>query len=157
MKSSNSNVRCSAEGHVSHVYANRMSSRPLGWCRTGADKMSRLRIYRQNEGNMLELVRFHRKELRQVAGAEEIIYSATEMMRMEKANKRKLGVLADLPMYDIPYPQVKKIAALKNHIWGFKKNKKVIMVEKTLILKHISGMLCLLISYSKFTRPNLLE
>ena len=26
------------------------------------------------------------------------------------------------------------------------------MMEKTLILKHISGMLCLLISYSKFTR-----
>jgi hypothetical protein len=36
---------------------------------------------------------------------------------------------------------------------GFvKRNKKVIMMEKTLILKHISGMLCLLISYSKFTR-----
>ena len=28
------------------------------------------------------------------------------------------------------------------------------MMEKTLILKHISGMLCLLISYSKFTRPS---
>ena len=28
------------------------------------------------------------------------------------------------------------------------------MMEKTLILKHISGMLCLLISYSKFTRTN---
>ena len=26
------------------------------------------------------------------------------------------------------------------------------MMEKTLILKHISGMLCLLISYSKFPR-----
>ena len=118
MKSKDSNVRCSAEGHVSHVYADRMSSRPLGWCRTGADKMSRLRIYRQNEGNMLELVRFQKKELKQVAGAEETIYSATEMLRMEKANRRKLGVMADLPVYEIPYPQIKKIAALKNHIWG---------------------------------------
>ena len=27
-------------------------------------------------------------------------------------------------------------------------------MEKTLILKHISGMLCLLISYSKFTRTS---
>ncbi|MFQ8979536.1 MAG: UPF0236 family transposase-like protein [Waltera sp.] len=61
MKSGDSNVRCSAEGHVSHVYADRMSSRPLGWCRTGADKMSRLRIYRQNQGNMLELVRYQKK------------------------------------------------------------------------------------------------
>ena len=118
MKSKDSNVRCSAEGHVSHVYADRMSSRPLGWCRTGADKMSRLRIYRQNEGNMLELVRFQKKELRQVTGAKEIIYSATEMLRMENANRRKLGMLADLPVYEIPYPQIKKIAALKNYIWG---------------------------------------
>lgn len=29
------------------------------------------------------------------------------------------------------------------------------MVEKTLILKQISGMLCLLNSYSKFTRPKI--
>lgn len=67
---------------------------------------------------MLELVRFQKKELRQVAGAEETIYSATEMLRMENANRRKLGVMADLPVYEIPYPQIKKIAALKNHIWG---------------------------------------
>ena len=30
------------------------------------------------------------------------------------------------------------------------------MMEKTLILKHISRMLCLLISYSKFTLPNII-
>ena len=29
------------------------------------------------------------------------------------------------------------------------------MMEKTLILKHISRMLCLLISYSKFTRTDI--
>ena len=118
MKSQDKNVRCSAEGHVSHVYADRMSSRPLGWCRTGADKMSRLRIYRQNQGDMLELVRFQKKEMKQVAGAEEVIYSATEMIGMENANRRRLGAMADLPIYSIPYPQIKKIAALKNHIWG---------------------------------------
>ena len=118
MKSQDSNVRCSAEGHVSHVYADRMSSRPLGWCRTGADKMSRLRIYRENQGNMLELVRFQKKDLKQAAGAEEIIYSATKMIKMENANRKKLGVIADLPVYEIPYPQIKKIAAIRNHIWG---------------------------------------
>ena len=118
IKSKDTNVRCSAEGHVSHVYADRMSSRPLGWCRTGADKMSRLRIYRYNQGDMLELVRFQKKGLKQVAGAEEVIYSATEMLRMEKRNRKKLGVLADLPVYSIPYAQVKKIAVIKNHIWG---------------------------------------
>lgn len=35
---------CSAEGHVSHIFADRMSSRPLGRSKTGADKMSRLQI-----------------------------------------------------------------------------------------------------------------
>lgn len=50
-------------------------------------------------------------------GADEVIYSATEMLRMEKKNRKKLGALADLPVYSIPYAQVKKIAAIKNHIW----------------------------------------
>ena len=118
MKSQDANVRCSAEGHVSHVYADRMSSRPLGWSRTGADRMSRLRIYRQNRGDMLELVRYQKKELKQVAGAEDVIYTATDMIRMENANRKRLGELADMPIYSIPYPQIKKIAALKNYIWG---------------------------------------
>lgn len=118
VKSKDENVRCSAEGHVSHVYADRMSSRPLGWCRRGADKMSRLRIYRENRGNMLELVRYQRKEQKMAAGAEEVIYSATEMIRMENANRKRVGVYAEMPIYSIPYPQIKKIAALKNHIWG---------------------------------------
>lgn len=111
-------VGCSAEGHVSHVYSDRMSSRPLGWCHTGADKMARLRIYRQNKGNMLELVRYQKKELPMAAGAEEVIYSASDMIAAENRNRERLGVLADMPIYSIPYPQIKKIAALKNHIWG---------------------------------------
>ena len=118
MKSNDENVRCSAEGHVSHVYSDRMSSRPLGWCRKGADKMSRLRIYRQNQGDMLELVRYQKKEVKKAAGAEEVIYSATDMIVMENERRRKLGVYADLHLYSIPYPQIKKIAALKDHIRG---------------------------------------
>ena len=78
--------------------------------------MSRLGIYCENQGNMLELVRYQKKEMKQAAGSEEIIYSATEMIRMEKENRRKLAVLADLPVYEIPYPQIRKIAAIKNHI-----------------------------------------
>lgn len=118
MKNKDGNIRCSAEGHVSHVYADRMSSRPLGWSRTGADKMSRLRIYRMNGGDMLELVRYQKKDLAVAAGAEEVIYSAREMITAENAARRRLGIQADLPVYTIPYPQIKKIAALKNHIWG---------------------------------------
>lgn len=52
------------------------------------------------------------------AGTEEVIYSAGEMILMENRNKQELGNMADIPVYSIPYPQIKKIAALKNHIWG---------------------------------------
>lgn len=35
IKGKDRNTECSAEGRVSHVYADRMSSRPLGWSRRG--------------------------------------------------------------------------------------------------------------------------
>lgn len=53
------NIHCSAEGHISHIYADRLSSRPLGWSKTGADKMARLWVYKKNGGDMLELVYWH--------------------------------------------------------------------------------------------------
>lgn len=83
--------------------------------------MARLRVYQKNRGNMLELVRYQKQELPMAAGAEEVIYSAGEMILMENQNKQKLGNMADIPVYSIPYPQIKKIAALKNHIWGLEK------------------------------------
>lgn len=43
---------CSAEGDVSHIYADRMSSRPMAWRRQGVDQMSRLRVMRVN-GNCI--------------------------------------------------------------------------------------------------------
>lgn len=111
-------IHCSAEGHVSHIYSDRMSSRPLGWSMTGADKMARLRVYKINGGSMLELVRYQKEELPLAAGAEETVFSADQMFKMEAKRKRELGMMADTPVYSIPYTQIKKKAALKNHIWG---------------------------------------
>ena len=117
VRDKNEEVKCSAEGHISHIFADRMSSRPLGWSRKGADKMSRLRIYEKNGGDMLELVRYQRKELPMAAGCEEVICSSHEMFAAERKNRNSLGALADVPVYSIPYTQIRKIAALKNHIW----------------------------------------
>jgi hypothetical protein len=47
---------CSAEGHVSHVFSNRLSSRPKGWSKTGVEKMSKLIIYKKNGGKVYDLV-----------------------------------------------------------------------------------------------------
>ena len=71
-----------------------------------------------NGGSMLELVRYQKQELPVAVGAEEVIYSAEQMLRFEAKARKKLGSLADTPIYTIPYPQVKKKAALKHHIWG---------------------------------------
>lgn len=118
VKNRKDNIHCSAEGHISHVYSDRMSSRPLGWCTTGADKMSRLRVYKMNRGNMLELVRYQKTELPKAVGAEEVIYNVDQMLRFEKKRQKQLENMADVPVYSIPYPQIKKIAALKNRVWG---------------------------------------
>lgn len=46
---------CSAEGHVSHILSSRLSSRPLGWCKTGVDQMARLRVFVANGGEIYDL------------------------------------------------------------------------------------------------------
>lgn len=54
---------CSAEGHVSHVLSSRMSTLAMGWSKKGADAMAQLRAYYYNGGDILELVRYQKKEL----------------------------------------------------------------------------------------------
>jgi Uncharacterised protein family (UPF0236). len=46
---------CSAEGHVSHVYAARMSSRPMAWRCKGVDQMSRMRVMAANGKSVREV------------------------------------------------------------------------------------------------------
>ena len=62
---------CSAEGHVSHLYSDRMSSRPMGWSSVGADRMCRLRCLTKThgEGKIKELVRLRREAACQVLPA----------------------------------------------------------------------------------------
>lgn len=118
VKNRKDKLHCSAEGHISHLYAARMSSRPLGWSRTGADQMARLRVYYFNGGDMLELVRYQKESLPKAAGCESAPISADAIQSSLNNNKRALGCLADLPMYTIPYTQIRKIAAIKGHLWG---------------------------------------
>lgn len=56
-------VGCSAEGHVSSVYSERMSSRPMGWSETGSDRMCRLRCFIRNYGRekVIDLVNARRE------------------------------------------------------------------------------------------------
>ena len=111
-------IGCSAEGHVSHVLSSRMSSRPLGWSILGMGKMSELRAYHYNKGDMLELVRYQKTVLPKAAGCEDVITSCSELLLQESKHRQSLGVLAGTKTYSIPYTHIKKIANFKGHIYG---------------------------------------
>ena len=88
-------IGSSTECHVSHVLSSRMSSRPMGWSRTGCDKMSHLRAYYMNKGDMLELVRSQPKILAKAAGAE----SDYEVLSMAKIKASERNENYDIGKY----------------------------------------------------------
>ena len=52
---------CSAEGHISHMYSDRMSSRPMGWSTTNIDNMSKLRISKEDNISTKEILNNSKK------------------------------------------------------------------------------------------------
>lgn len=61
----NEYIGCSVEGHISHVYASRMSSRPMGWSEQGVDQMSRLLVYRKNGSRIDKVINNKKKRSQQ--------------------------------------------------------------------------------------------
>lgn len=59
---------CSAEGHISHIYSERMSSRPMGWSTTNINNMSRLRTAKEDNISTEEILRNSKKviELKEI-------------------------------------------------------------------------------------------
>ena len=76
-------IGCSAEGHISHILSSRLNSRPLGWSKTGADQMARLRVYRANGGNVYE---FMSKKKKQQAKEERIIELEKRLVKKKLRN-----------------------------------------------------------------------
>ena len=58
------------------------------------------------------------KGMPKTAGSEKVIASCSQLLVQERKHRRDLGVLADIPIYSIPYPKIKKIANFKDHIYG---------------------------------------
>lgn len=106
---------CSAEGHISHIYASRMSSRPLGWSKLGADKMARLRIYYYNGGDMLKLVRKQKDDLPLAAGCETL--SSCKILGSERNKNEEIGKYVDLLTHKISSGRTKRRRLLKEYIW----------------------------------------
>lgn len=88
-------VGCSAEGHVSHVLSSRLSSRPLGWSKTGANNIAKMRVFLRNEGNLLVHLELKNKK----------VQKKSRIKKLDKrVNKSKHKVnqafLAKLPMLE---------------------------------------------------------
>src|SRR6056297_319574 len=73
---------CSAEGHVSHILAHRMSSRPMGWSIPGAEQMSRLRAFKFNGGTAADICRLLKRNKK-----EKVIELQTQKMIKRKTGR----------------------------------------------------------------------
>ena len=91
-------VGCSAEGHISHVYSDRLSTRPGGWSKIGVEKMSKLLIYTKNGGRVYDLVMAQKRRKAAVKKREEQEILIKELRRLssgyENVWNSKLTVLA---------------------------------------------------------------
>ena len=106
----------STESHVSHGLSDRMSSRPKGWSRQGAEKMAELRAYYLNGGDMLSLVRYQKKEKPEEEEEKELLSSA-QIIRSEKNRHGEVGKYLESITHSVS-DQVKKMAYFNAHIWG---------------------------------------
>ncbi|WP_066507747.1 ISLre2 family transposase [Abyssisolibacter fermentans] len=98
-------VGCSAEGHISHIYSARMSSRPLGWSKVGVDKISRLRIYKANGGKIRNLIGYKKK-------IEEREIKEAIQRKVDKEIKRKREKYLDVWRSDTTVSESGKISGL---------------------------------------------
>ena len=87
---------CSAEGHVSSVYSERMSSRPMGWSETGTDRMCKLRCFIRNYGRekVIDLVNYRREREVSAAAA-----TGTDGMIEESQRKRYTAKQKEVQRY----------------------------------------------------------
>ena len=114
---------CSAEGHVSHVYSDRMSSRPMGWCENGADAMCGLRCYVRDYGEekIIDLVHYRREnKALKAAGAEEMTFKFERgyMNTLLHGQHNSDRVYIEKMQATIPSVEIKKIVTIRTHLSG---------------------------------------
>ncbi|MBR5419613.1 MAG: ISLre2 family transposase [Lachnospiraceae bacterium] len=110
---------CSAEGHVSHVLSERMSSRPMGWSEVGSDRMCRLRCYVRNYGRekIVDLVTYRReKELEKLpaTGTDGLI--GTKQKKTYTQEQRRAYTYVEKLQATIGGTTARKILAIREQI-----------------------------------------
>lgn len=110
---------CSAESHVSHVLSDRMSSRPMGWSQTGADRMSKLRCYERNYGreSIIELVRYSREQKQlKATGTEDITTKAISLRDIKREHYNQARSYIERIQAHIPGLTARKTVAIRTQL-----------------------------------------
>ncbi len=108
---------CSAESHVSHILSDRLSSRPMGWSQTGADRMSKLRCYEKNYGRdkIIDLVRYSRaKKKLPCTGTDGEVVKAVSLREIRAEHYDQARSYIDRLQAHIPGYTAKKTLAIRN-------------------------------------------
>lgn len=110
---------CSAESHVSHVLSDRLSSRPMGWSQTGADRMSKLRCYEKNYGRegIINLVRYSREQRKlRATGTEGITVKEASLREIRAEHYNQAMSYIERIQAQIPGLTAKKAAFIKTQL-----------------------------------------
>lgn len=110
---------CSAEGHVSSVLSDRLSSRPKGWSKTGADRMSKLRCYERNygRGKIIELVKYSRERRKlERTGTDDIPVKELTLHEILREHSNKSRGYIDNIQATVPGITTRKIFSIRNQI-----------------------------------------
>jgi hypothetical protein len=111
---------CSAESHVSHVLSDRLSSRPMGWSQTGADRMSKLRCYERNYGRdgIINLVRYSREQkMLKATGTDNVPVKEVSLREIRAEHYDQAKSYIDRLQAHIPGMTSRKIAAIRTQLW----------------------------------------
>ena len=113
---------CSAEGHVSHLYSDRMSSRPMGWSETGADRMCRLRCLTKTYGDekIVELVRLRREqacEALRATGTEGPIGDSVVIRKKYTEAQKEAAAYAERMHATLAGTLTRKELAIRSRLW----------------------------------------
>lgn len=111
---------CSAEGHVSNILSERMSSRPMGWSETGSDRMCKLRCYVRNHGKegITDLVEYRRRKKLESLMTTEAVGMLIEKQPAQRYTKaqRQVMIYAEKLQASIAGDTVRKTLAIRSHL-----------------------------------------
>ena len=110
---------CSAEGHVSHVLSDRLSSRPMGWSQTGADRMSKLRCYEKNYGRekIIDLVKYSREQRSlKRTGTDDIVLKSVSLREISEEHYNQAKSYIERIQATIPGETSRKIIKIRENL-----------------------------------------